>query len=81
MHVQFVLISEGSSDNGLISHLEAVCIHAGADAARGVALDRQQGQPFGDGREGDGRADRKLGQQSLAAQEARPDDQPAADAR
>ncbi len=45
MHVQFVLISEGSSDNGLISHLEAVCIHAGADAARGVALDRQRLPP------------------------------------
>jgi len=45
MRVQFVLISEGSSDNGLISHLESVCIYAGADEARGIALDRQRLPP------------------------------------
>ena len=47
MRVRFVLISEGSSDNGLISHLEAVCIYAGADEARGVAFDRRRLPPVG----------------------------------
>ncbi len=42
MRVEFVLISEGSSDNGLIPHLEAVCLYAGADEARGIALERQR---------------------------------------
>jgi hypothetical protein len=42
MRVQFVLISEGPSDNGLVSHLEALCVHIGADEAAGVAFDRQR---------------------------------------
>ena len=47
MRVQFVLISEGSSDNGLVSHLEAVCIHVGADEAAGITFDRQRLGPIG----------------------------------
>lgn len=47
MRIRFVLISEGSSDNGLVSHLEAVCIHVGADEAAGITFDRQRLGPIG----------------------------------
>lgn len=43
MNIHFVLITEGSSDNGLIPHLESLCMEAGADEAYGIApnLSRQ----------------------------------------
>ena len=37
MRIQFVLIAEGSSDSGMIHHIELLCIHAGADEASGTA--------------------------------------------
>ncbi len=42
VRVQFVLISEGTSDHGLVSHLESVCIHVGADEVIGIAIDAQR---------------------------------------
>lgn len=42
VRVQFVLISEGTSDHGLVSHLESVCIHLGADEVLGSAIDAQR---------------------------------------
>jgi hypothetical protein len=39
MRVYFVLIAEGSSDRGMVRHLEALCIEAGADEASGSAPD------------------------------------------
>jgi hypothetical protein len=48
MLIHFVLIGEGSSDDGLIPHLEALCIQAGADEVTGVALDfRRLPHPVG----------------------------------
>jgi hypothetical protein len=41
MHVHFVLIAEGTSDEALIPHLTELCIEAGADEATGIA------PPFG----------------------------------
>lgn len=37
--VHFVFIGEGSSDDGIIPHLENLCIDAGADEVTGVAPD------------------------------------------
>ena len=42
VRVQFVLISEGTSDHGLVSHLESICIHVGADEVIGIAIDSQR---------------------------------------
>jgi len=42
MRVYFVLIGEGSSDSGMVRHLETLCIHAGADEASGIAPDFRQ---------------------------------------
>lgn len=39
MLVQFLFIGEGTSDEGLIPHLESLCVEAGADEAMGVAPD------------------------------------------
>lgn len=39
MRIHFVLISEGSSDNGLVDHLERLCIAYGAEEATGSPLD------------------------------------------
>ena len=39
MFVHFVFIGEGSSDDGIISHLESLCIDAGATEVTGVAPD------------------------------------------
>lgn len=37
--VSFVFIGEGSSDTGLLTHLELLCVEAGADEVRGVVPD------------------------------------------
>lgn len=37
--VSFVFIGEGSSDTGLLTHLERLCVAVGADEARGVIPD------------------------------------------
>lgn len=42
MRIHFVLIGEGSSDEGLIPHLENLCIQLGADEVTGTALDFQR---------------------------------------
>jgi hypothetical protein len=39
MRIHFVLITEGPSDDGLIPHLENLCIEAGADEVTGTAPD------------------------------------------
>lgn len=39
MKLHFVFVGEGSSDEGLVPHLEKLCITAGADEATGVAPD------------------------------------------
>lgn len=39
MRVHFVLISEGPSDAGLLSHIEDLCIEAGADEVTGIVPD------------------------------------------
>jgi hypothetical protein len=39
LRVKFVLVCEGPSDRGLVRHLEALCIRAGADEAIGDAPD------------------------------------------
>ena len=39
MNIHFVLIAEGTSDDGLIPHLESLCIEAGADEVTGIAPD------------------------------------------
>jgi hypothetical protein len=39
MNIRFVLVSEGTSDDGLIPHLESLCIEAGADEVTGIAPD------------------------------------------
>lgn len=39
MLVHFLFIGEGTSDDGLIPHLESLCIEAGAEEATGVAPD------------------------------------------
>lgn len=37
--ISFVFIGEGSSDTGLLTHLELLCVSAGADEVRGVIPD------------------------------------------
>jgi len=37
--IQFLFVGEGSSDLALVSHLEALCVHCGAEEAVGVAPD------------------------------------------
>jgi len=39
MNIRFVLITEGQSDDGLIRHLENLCLEAGADEVLGIAPD------------------------------------------
>ena len=39
MRIHFILIGEGSSDEGLIPHLENLCIECGAEEVTGVAPD------------------------------------------
>lgn len=39
MHIHFVLIAEGASDEGLIGHLENLCVEAGALEVTGTAPD------------------------------------------
>ncbi|WP_437753311.1 hypothetical protein [Sorangium sp. So ce1389] len=39
MVVKFLLVCEGTSDRGLVPHLEALCVRAGADEATGDAPD------------------------------------------
>lgn len=39
LRVQFVFVGEGSSDAALVPHLEQLCVEAGAEEARGEALD------------------------------------------
>lgn len=40
--IRFVLIREGSSDNGLIPHLENLCVEVGADEVMSAAFDHQR---------------------------------------
>lgn len=48
MRIHFVLIGEGSSDDGLIPHLENLCIECGAEEVTGVAPDlRRLPDPVG----------------------------------
>lgn len=48
MFVHFLFIGEGTSDGGLIPHLESLCIEAGATEAMGVAPDfRRLSKPIG----------------------------------
>jgi Domain of unknown function (DUF4276) len=48
MRVDFVLISEGPSDEGMLSHLENLCIEAGVDEVTGIPLDfRRLPNPIG----------------------------------
>jgi len=42
MRIHFVLIGEGTSDSGLIPHLEELCIFAGADEVSGTSPDFQR---------------------------------------
>jgi len=42
VQIHFVLIGEGSSDTGLISHLKELCIHVGADEVSGTSPDFQR---------------------------------------
>jgi hypothetical protein len=42
MRIHFVLIGEGSSDDGLIPHLENLCIELGASEVTGTSLDFQR---------------------------------------
>ncbi|AUX35771.1 MULTISPECIES: DUF4276 family protein [Sorangium] len=39
MIIKFLLVCEGTSDRGLVPHLEALCVRAGADEAAGDAPD------------------------------------------
>ena len=39
MRIKFVLVCEGSSDRGLVPHLETLCVRAGATEAMGEAPD------------------------------------------
>lgn len=39
MYVHFVFVGEGPSDDGMIPHLETLCIDAGATEVMGVAID------------------------------------------
>jgi hypothetical protein len=46
MRIHFVLVGEGTSDDGLIPHLETLCILLGADEVTGTAVDfRRLEQP------------------------------------
>lgn len=48
MRIHFVLIGEGVSDDGLVPHLENLCIDLGADEVTGIAIDfRRLDQPVG----------------------------------
>lgn len=48
MRIHFVLIGEGPSDDGLIPHLENLCIDAGVDEVTGTAPDfRRLPEPVG----------------------------------
>lgn len=48
MRVHFVLVGEGTSDDGLIPHLENLCVYLGADEVTGAAVDfRRLEQPVG----------------------------------
>ncbi len=42
LRIHFVLIGEGSSDTGLIPHLEKLCIEVGADEVSGTSPDFQR---------------------------------------
>jgi hypothetical protein len=42
MRIHFVLVGEGSSDDGLIPHLENLCIELGASEVTGTSLDFQR---------------------------------------
>ncbi len=42
MRIHFVLVGEGSSDDGLIPHLENLCIELGASEVTGASLDYQR---------------------------------------
>ena len=39
MRIHFILIGEGTSDEGLIPHLESLCIDLGADEVTGTSVD------------------------------------------
>lgn len=48
MRIHFLLVGEGTSDEGLIPHLENLCVNLGADEVTGTAVDFQRlGQPVG----------------------------------
>ena len=47
MNIRFVIISEGTSDEGLIPHLESLCIEAGANEVSGIAPDLTVQDPNG----------------------------------
>lgn len=48
MRVHFVLMGEGSSDDGLVPHLENLCVQLGADEVTGTRLDFERlDQPIG----------------------------------
>ncbi len=42
MRIHFLLVAEGSSDDGLIPHLENLCIELGASEVTGTSLDFQR---------------------------------------
>jgi hypothetical protein len=47
MRIHFVLVGEGPSDEGLIPHLENLCIELGASEVTGISPDFQRlGKPF-----------------------------------
>lgn len=48
MRVHFVLVGEGTTDDGLVPHLENLCIDLGADEVTGTTIDfRRLDQPVG----------------------------------
>ena len=48
MRIHFILVGEGTSDDGLIPHLENLCIDLGADEVTGTGVDfRRLDQPVG----------------------------------
>lgn len=48
MRVHFVLVGEGTSDDGLVPHLENLCVDLGADEVTGTTIDfRRLEQPVG----------------------------------
>ena len=45
MKIHFLFLGEGSSDDGLVPHLEKLCVQAGADEVTGVCPDLERLRP------------------------------------